>query len=221
MVGYTKLLVGLGFSKNPNKDDIEVIDLKNPSMTCKNLPTFPKNLYNSFGGLGHQDKPIVCGGHDGLYAFFNRCYSLEGKKWRMSSSTLNTPRAWASVSPSPFPSKSHSLFVTGGFSGSSDLKTAEALTERGWEMMSLPPLPVTIEDHCSVVVNATTLLVIGGLQDGFRSSNTFYFNSETEVWTKGPQMKEKRINHSCGRIRKNSQILEYSIIVAGGVFYFL
>ena len=55
-------------------------------------------------------------------------------------------------------------------------------------------------------------MVIGG----FNSSTTFYFNTENEIWSEGPQLNNKRSSHSCGRIKKDSQSQDLSVIVAGG-----
>jgi hypothetical protein len=129
--------------------------------------------------------------------------------------STTTTRVYAAVSPSPYPSKSQLFFVTGGVTSSARLNTVELLTEQGWK--TLPQtLPVTIFSHCSVLVNSTTVMVISGYQNFFTSSNTYLFNTENEVWTEGPQLKHKRKLHSCGRIKKDSQSKEFSIIVAGG-----
>jgi hypothetical protein len=108
------------------------------------------------------------------------------------------------------------LLVTGGEDGSySDLKSAEMLTEEGWEN-NIPSLPVSIRYHCMVTVNSTTVMVIGGVQNGYYSGKTFYFTFGEESWTEGPKLKNKRKYHSCGKIRRNKEIQEMSIIVAGG-----
>ena len=43
-----------------------------------------------------------------------------------------------------------------------------------------------------------------------------YFTLGDESWTEGPELKNKRLYHSCGRIRRNRESQEMSIIVAGG-----
>jgi hypothetical protein len=109
------------------------------------------------------------------------------------------------------------LLVTGGFDGSgSDLNSAEMLTEEGWES-NIPTLPVTIANHCMVTVNSTTVMVIGGIQNSQYSGKTFYFTFGEESWTEGPELKNKRRYHSCGKIRRNKESPEMSIIVAGGL----
>jgi hypothetical protein len=67
-----------------------------------------------------------------------------------------------------------------------------------------------------VTVNSTTVMVIGGVQNYQRSGKTFYFTFGEESWTEGPELKNKRIYHSCGKIRRNKESQEMSIIVAGG-----
>ncbi len=89
------------------------------------------------------------------------------------------------------------------------------LTEEGWEI-NIPSLPVTISAHCMVTVNSTTVMVIGGYQNEKISGKTFYFTFGEESWTEGPELKNKRRSHSCGKIRRNKESQEMSIIVAGG-----
>jgi hypothetical protein len=207
----TKLLIGLGGESGRFTDTVEIIDLESSSPTCQNLPSFPLATLGSFGGLGFQDQPMICGGYDS-----NKCYTLVENEWTPSPS-LKTARYLAAVSKPPYSSKPQKLFVTGGSNQSSveGLNTAEVLTEQGWE--TLPQkLPVTIYRHCQVHVNSTTVMVIGGLQNGSKSAKTFYFNTENDAWTEGPQLKNARDSHSCGRIRKDSNSPDFSIIVAGG-----
>jgi hypothetical protein len=212
--GMSKLLVGLGRIKE-RTDTFEIVDLDSASTTCSNLPNFPQELQGSFGGIGFHDQPIICGGTDSNWTFSNKCFSLEGNKWTPSPS-LNIARVWAAASPSPYPSKSQKLFVTGGTDETRDgLNTTEVLTEQGWKTLE-QKLPALIEDHCSVLVNATTVLIIGGMQNDSVPTNTYYFNTENEIWTEGPSFKNRRFSHSCGKIRTNNQSQEFSIIIAGG-----
>jgi hypothetical protein len=67
-----------------------------------------------------------------------------------------------------------------------------------------------------VTVNSTTVIAIGGYQNGLISGKTFYFTIGEESWTKGPELKNKRAGHSCGNIRRNKESQDMSIIVAVG-----
>jgi hypothetical protein len=108
------------------------------------------------------------------------------------------------------------LLVTGGWVGSASLNSSEILTEEGWES-NIPSLPVTIFGPCMVTVNSTTVMVIGGYQnDQDFSGKTFYFTFGEHSWTEGPELKNRRPYHSCGKIRRNKDSQEMSIIVAGG-----
>jgi hypothetical protein len=179
--GMTKLLVGLGVagsgSEMPNT--IEIIDLKSTLTTCKNLAIFPLELLGSIGGLGFQDKPLICGGRHANWSGSNKCFSLKGNEW-IEASSLNTETFYAAVSPSPYPSNDQKLFVTGG----RNTNTVKVLTDQGWK--TLPQsLPAKVTGHCSVLVNSTTVMVIGGSQNNSISSKTYSFNTETEIWTAG------------------------------------
>jgi hypothetical protein len=143
----------------------------------------------------------------------NKCYSLENNEW-VSSASMNSVRVLAAAAQL----QDGKLLVTGGFDGSDlfVLNSAEMLTEEGWES-NIPFLPVTIGGHCMVTVNSTTVMVIGGGQNGQDySGKTFYFTFGEESWTEGPELKNKRRYHSCGKIRRNKETQEMSIIVAGG-----
>jgi hypothetical protein len=205
--GSSKLLICGG----NNIDTCEVINLASSASTCQNPPNFPAKIYQAIGGLGLKGNPILCGGYQND-AKSRKCYSLENNKW-VSSASMNSIRAQAAAAQL----QDGKLLVTGGEDGSS-LKSAEMLTEEGWES-NIPSLPVTIWALCMVTVNSTTEMVIGGVQNGF-SGKTFYFTFGEESWTEGPEMKKKRRYHSCGKIRRNKDSQEMSIIVAGGYDFF-
>jgi hypothetical protein len=117
-------------------------------------------------------------------------------------------------SPAAAQLKDGKCLVTGGI-GLDYLKSAEMLAEDKW-VSNIPSLPVTIYAHCMVTVNSTTVMVIGGQQNNQYSGKTFYFNFGKGSWTLGPEMKNKRGYHCCGKIRRNKESREMSIIVAGG-----
>ncbi len=136
---------------------------------------------------------------------------MENNKW-VSSASMNSVRYVAAAAQL----KDGKLFVTGGVDTSgSALNSAEIFTEDGWKS-NIPSLPVTIAGHCMVTVNSTTVMVIGGPLNGQASGKTFYFTFGEESWTEGSKLKNKRAVHSCGKIRRNKESQEMSIIVAGG-----
>jgi hypothetical protein len=204
--GFSKLLICSG----DNTDTCEVINLASSASTCKNPPKFPATVFKAIGGLGFKGNPIVCGGYQNG-SKSNKCYSLENNKW-VSSASMNSVR----VEAAPAQLKDGKILVIGGLDSSgSRLNSAEMLTEEGWES-NIPSLPVTFADHCMVTVNSTTVMAIGGIQNGGYSRKTFYLTFGEESWTEGPELKNKRRYHSCGKIRRNKESQEMSIIVAGG-----
>ncbi len=209
--GFSKLLICGG----ENTDFCQVINLASSASTCKNPPNFPARVFAAIGGLGFKGNPIICGGIQN-YARSNKCYSLENNKW-VSSTSMNSVRYFAVAAQL----QDGKILVTGGLDDSyagpngTYLNSAEMLTEEGCES-NIPSLPVIINAHCMVTVNSTTVMVIGGYQNNQYSGKTFYFTFGEESWTEGPELKNKRRSHSCGKIRRDKDSQEMSIIVAGG-----
>jgi hypothetical protein len=187
----------------------EGIDLESSATTCKNLPDL--HIFAGIGGLGLKNNPIICGGHqNGVKT--NLCFTLENNEW-VSSESMISARSSAAATQL----QDGKLLVTGGQHGydrGSQLKTAEILTEKGWER-NIPSLPVAMSDHCMVTVNSTTVMVIGGLRNSHQKE-TLYYTFGEERWTEGPALKNERISPSCGRIKTSKDSQEMSIIVVGG-----
>jgi hypothetical protein len=91
----------------------------------------------------------------------------------------------------------------------------KCLQRGGWESQ-IPSLPFTFATGCMVIVNSTTLMIIGGKQNDKLSGKTFYFNFGGQSWNDGPELKYKREGHSCGRIRRDKDSQEISVIVVAG-----
>ena len=134
---------------------------------------------------------------------------MEENDW-VPSDSMSSARYYAAAAQL----KDGRLLVTGGINNS-QLNSAEMLTEEGWES-TVPSLPVTIAYHCLVNVNSTTVMAIGGYRNGQSSKETFYFTFGEESWTEGPKLMIGRNYHSCGRIRRDKDSQEMSIIVVGG-----
>jgi hypothetical protein len=207
-IGFSKLLICGGYYQNT--DTCEFINLASSATTCKNPPNFPARVYAAIGGLGFKENPIICGGVQNDVDS-KKCYSLENNEW-VSSASMNSERSIAAAAQL----QDGKFLVTGGDDAFFiTLSSAEMLTEEGWEN-NIPPLPVTIHVHCMVTVNSTTVMVIGGRQNGKSSGKTYYFTFGEENWTVGPELKNKRAYHSCGKIRGTKKSQEMNIIVAGG-----
>jgi hypothetical protein len=166
-------------------NSIEVFDLNSPPKKCRTLPNFPTiDATVPIGGLGFQNKPIICGGSNGNpdSSCTNKCYTFQSEVWTPSPN-MNKPRCGAGFAPFPSQNQSRRLIVTGGYL---DPNTAEVLTEKGWEMFPLAA-PTKLESgYCTLTINSTTLMIIGGGQ------KTYYLNTERNVWTEGPVLNVDR-----------------------------
>jgi N-acetylneuraminic acid mutarotase len=204
--GFSKILICGGF--DPTIKACEVIDLQSSATICKDPPNLPATFWGGIGGLGLKEHPIICGGKQND-AISNRCYSLENNQWVSSFSMRSIRHTTAAAQ-----FRDSKLVVTGGYNGLF-VNTAEMLTQNGWDS-SVPSLPVTIWSHCMVAVNSTTVMVIGGDQKINGLGKTFYFTFGAESWIEGPELFFERLFPSCGRIRRDKDSQEMSIIYAGG-----
>jgi hypothetical protein len=213
-IGFSKLVIcgGViaGSAGRSATDTCEVISLESSATTCKNLPNISTEIFAPVGGLGFNENPIVCGGAQ-KDNYSNRCFSLNNNEWVLVES-MSSERGYAAGRNL----EDGNYLVIGGISDSGFfLETAEMLTAQGWDS-KVPPLPVTLIYHCMVTINSTTVMIIGGQQSSGNPEWTFYFNFGNERWTWGPELKQGRTGHSCGRIKKDEDSQEMSIIVAGG-----
>jgi hypothetical protein len=106
------------------------------------------------------------------------------------------------------------------FFSPAEIDTVEIFTKDGWKEF-LPSLPVSSSVNCMVLLNSTTVILIGGSQDDhLYSRDTYLFNtaSNNQEWVKGPRLQHDHEGHSCARIRTDSTNNQFSVIVVGGYF---
>jgi hypothetical protein len=101
------------------------------------------------------------------------------------------------MTKSPFTNKPQSLFVTGGSNSGGGLSTAEILTDNGWEVFS-PSLPVTVYLHCMVLLNSTTAMMVGGIQNGAVSAKTYLISDDKKVRPQVIDKLHKRTQNNFG-----------------------
>jgi N-acetylneuraminic acid mutarotase len=165
-------------------------------------------------GMKKNDLPIICGGWNGTHQ--SRCYFLDKNLWK-STFEMTKPTAGGSFVQSPFGIKSHQLVSIGGvFANYDRSKNVEVLTDKGWERQPYE-LPVGLYGLCTVLVNLTSLMVLGGQTGQAALNNTYILNLESQSWVSGPTLKNKRMSHSCSKFRKNkTNPSSFSVIVVGG-----
>jgi hypothetical protein len=174
-----------------------LIDLETPSSKCKVVPAYPLAVHAAMGGLGTDEKPIICGGYTSTSpSTRSECYTLDSSWTALPS--MKSPTYIGQFAPSPFANKSHHLVSSGGHSGKASLNRVDVLTQQGWE--GLPALPEAIYHQCMILVNSTTLMIIGG-SNGKYLAKTYIFHSWSQNWVSGPDLNTARYAHSCAKIR--------------------
>ena len=116
------------------------------------------------------------------------------------------------------------LFVTGGYDvmgGALSYHMSPTL-RLSTEIISLdqppikgPDLPFTIYSHSMVEVDSKTVFLIGGIQNGHASKETWIIDVTTKNYSikSGPPLNVARISCSCGKIKLEGK---YFLVVAGG-----
>ena len=84
----------------------------------------------------------------------------------------------------------------------------------GASFMELAPIPALLKGHCAVLLNNTTLMVIGGYKFPISLSATYFFDLDTNTWSSGPSLMDERSYHTCNLITdcEGSQ----HVVVVGG-----
>ena len=205
---FSKVMVATGWSPTAT-DSVEIIDLLTTSYQCQNFPNFPQKTRGAIGELDMNGNPIMCGGDPPT----NNCETFFSGSW-VSGPPLFEARFYSSIIKLPLVNDPMTLFLTGSYYPL--LNSAEVLINGKWEMWP-GTLPGKIGSHCMVMLNSTTVILIGGKQDDVAYSNkTHFLDIQTHNWFNGPELKFGRRVHSCARIPSTSQSSEQSIVVVGG-----
>ena len=194
-----------------NGRKVEVIDLTNPSQTCILSADFPCGLNSAVGGFTSSG-PMICSGESYGYSRSADCYSLRsnGQFVKISELTMDTPREDASS----IVTEDGKLMISGGrtkvgrLADTEIINAPESKTENGFE------LPNGINEHCSVLINATTVMVLGGYSVSSPQKSTYFVNLETLQVTDGPNMQEARRNCACAVFEHN----QHNFVIAGGMY---
>ena len=205
------MAVGLGFSSSFGMSSkVEIIDIENPSNVCSQLQNYPLAIESAMGSLNSDGKPLICGGCTSTTTLCSTCYTYENDTWIMFT-PMNFERCTGVLSTGNWFNEKRRILVT-GTSGASGA-TSEMLTDNVWEMFNIL-LPYNFTYHCSVMVNSSTSLIIGGRLNGITSNKTFFFNIDEKYLLQGPSMNIVRYYYSCGKILINDS---YLIIAVGGM----
>ena len=162
------------------------------------------------GGIINDNKAIICGG----FNYDNRettadCFSLGPEKmWTQTESLLKTPRYDMSTGNIIINNR---LWISGGLDESGrELSTTELVNED--QSLKSEDLPVDVYGHCSVLLNRTRIMTIGGWS-GWNRRETNILDLTTNNWTPGPKLNKGRTSHGCAKMTIGDKDL---VVVTGG-----
>ena len=149
----TKLLVQSG-------DAVHVYDLTRNGNKCTTL-TYPNYVNDAAGGMiGRNPVPVVCGGWDTeAYAESKGCFEIGGERGVFAK--MKKARYWHSALALP----DKTLWIVGGNVHRDQAYVQDSSTEFIHEDGGTewgPDLTYTFSDACSVLVNDSWALIIGG-----------------------------------------------------------
>ena len=205
----TKILVATG-SPSTEAKKVEVIDLVSPSKSCT-LSDFPVRLSLAIGAFTPLG-PTICSGYNyETRSKIGDCFTLKsngGNFLHSSDVTLNTPRN----SASGFVSNLGELFISGGIGSGGNMNSGEIIN---FDQNNVDDfvLKEKIRGHCSVLVNSSTAMILGGYDGSSSVKSTYFLNLNTFKVTDGPKMQERRQYLGCAVFEHNKQKF---VIAAGG-----
>ena len=188
--------------------EIEILDSENQGRSCSASVNFPVEVAYASGG-GFKDTGIVqCGGRKSSYASATeKCYYLaQDATFHEATYSLQTKRSFASSVALP----NGTFVITGGRDqNGNNLKTIEIIdTVNGDVSVPQQTLPEPISRHCSILVNESVILIIGGYSGSY-SRKTVFFDLQSLKSTPGPEMRIARAYFGCATMTSK-------VIVAGG-----
>lgn len=198
-------MVATGVSNSGHSSNVEIIDLEIASSSCQNLEEYPIKIREAGGGLLPDGSPLVCGGSSSVDV--SDCYNFDKNEWKVFSSLTEAKRAMKATII-PFLMEDFQLAFVGGYKNGLSINSTEVLTNEGWRTNILPQIPVPRHGHCILLLNSTTVIMIGPYET--------FFMTENLIWTEGPAMKIPRYYSSCGRIIKGDGSNKLNVISAGG-----
>ena len=184
---------------------LEIIDLINPKL--KSDIIFYKNgsRFSSTGAI-LQNNLLIFGGN-------------ENNKDTKNVSVIGMPNGWSNNMMIPRSMMSSvvlnesKIWITGGFINNDGLKSTEIFS-LDQPPIPGPDLPFKVYDHSMVLVNPSTIYLIGGCQNKQTSNRTWIIDPTNNFQIKvGPSLNIARYWHSCSKMRIKGRIF---LVVAGG-----
>ena len=217
IAGLTKLAV---FTGHPGADPrVFVIDLENPNNVCKNLANITVDVYDTSGILFDDSLPMFCGGQLRGHGYSCDCFAYKQSEWVSYPGISPCRGLSASAAFIDQENGKNTFVIAGGSSGIVDSSKVESFDGETWN--SLPNLTSQLSGHCMVAINDTVLLSMGGFKyPELTNYKTYFFNSELNEWSPGPNLNRPRRFFSCTTVNWKSPSdgqQEKVVVVVGGI----
>ena len=137
----------------------------------------------------------------------SKCFKLKEGGWQ-EFATMKTKRA--SAAGIVFEEKLH---IFGGTDGGR-LNSTEIISANG-VVIDGPNMPAAIDAHAITSINATVSIISGGIENYFITSQTWYYDHNTQVFSAGPTLLEGRLNHGSATIVDKETKANIPVVTGG------
>ena len=193
---------GTPFSSSRKTEVVDVVT----GETCADLADFP---LTNFGAVGanFNGTPVVCGGYSS--GNLQECYKFTNAGWQEFASMKEIRLYAAGVM------HKNKFHVFGGYGIYISQKTTELISVDGG-VEDGPELPEAVYQHAITSINSTVSILSGGWTNANQySTQTWYFNHETNVFSSGPSLLKGRYDHSSATIVDKVTTAKIPIVVGG------
>jgi len=191
----------------------EIILLPPQSSNCS-TPDFPVARIHSYVMFSSTSGVQLCGGSAGS-TYYSDCYELPfgGKNWEKQRPLIKKRSGAATTT------FGDEIIISGGSdNGDRALETTEIRRDDGSWQSFVVDLPEPTFRPCMVAINASQIILVGGINDDDEVISTVYLLDKTNIgegWQQKPSLKTKRKYHSCSLVYDSDQ--NPFVVVAGGV----
>ena len=140
---------------NTGSNEVDIVEVVDSNTNCE-VDGISTQLSGASGING-----MMCGGEDYNYNILSSCWNLNPNGTWTSGEDMLEPRTYFSLNK-----VEDEIIAIGGRTSNIALRSIERLLltkDEGWSRMN--DAPIAIERHCTLMLNASYLMIIGGYQN--------------------------------------------------------
>ena len=203
-------------SYRSNKAKILLVGGRNNDMELLNLATkqsyvLPFPLTWPHGGQVSDHSWMFC-----AYETEQKCVLVNTQSLEIEDLEVTVEKQKRSKAVSVEYEGNQVIWLTGGKIGDDYVDTSQitSLTENNPGPIGAN-LPIVLDAHCMVKINATTIAILAGKNIDDNSNRMWYFHIQDGQWVEGPKLKIARRYAGCGTFKDGHET--YVIVVGGYV----